>query len=124
MKKNYGYRGLLLAAALPLCGCTIQVPTPEEGITLIPPGPFVIRGRTEEARVANSDCLVFRAESGVDYILSQAPRLPNEVFDEVTTVGASSRLVVEARSDIAVDCRGVTVVEVRDILELIPAPGS
>jgi hypothetical protein len=92
------------------------------GISLFPPGAFVIRGRMDEATGYGIDCPVFRAETGINYQLFQTEAVENDVYDAVTTPGAISRLLVQERSDLEIACQIGTIVEVQDVLELIPAP--
>lgn len=95
-----------------------------DGVTLFPPGAFVIRGRMDEATGFGIDCPVFRAETGINYHLFQTEAIENDVYDAVTTPGAVSRLVVQERSDLEIACQIGIIVEVQDVLELIPAPGD
>jgi hypothetical protein len=69
-------------------------------------------------------CPLFEAETGVSYYLFQSPELDNDLFDAVTTPGAVSRISVQLRDDLDVSCRSGTIVEVQDVLELIPAAES
>ena len=93
----------------------------DAGVSLLPPGSFVIRGQMQEPEGALESCRVFLADTGIRYHLFQEPDLDNDLFDAVTTPGAISRLEVQARPDIELTCHIGTIVEVRDVLELIPA---
>jgi hypothetical protein len=125
MMKTAWYRWVYVGASIlcALSGC-IDANIPiggGGGISLFPPGAFVIRGRMDEATGMGMDCPVFRAETGINYHLFQTEAVENDVYDAVTTPGAVSRLVVQERSDLEIACQIGTIVEVQDVLELIPA---
>ncbi|UCG17422.1 MAG: hypothetical protein JSV19_05210 [Phycisphaerales bacterium] len=94
----------------------------DAGVSLLPPGSFVVRGQMQEPEGVFESCRVFLADTGIRYHLFQDPDLDNDLFDAVTTPGAISRLEVQARPDLELTCHIGTIVEVRDVLELIPAP--
>jgi hypothetical protein len=124
--KTAWYRSVCLGGGIlcALSGC-IDATIPVGGgggISLFSPGAFVIRGRMDEATNMGMDCPVFRADTGINYHLFQTEAVENDVFDAVTTPGAVSRLVVQERSDLEIACQIGTIVEVQDVLELIPAP--
>ncbi|MCG3136361.1 MAG: hypothetical protein HJJLKODD_00190 [Phycisphaerae bacterium] len=101
-----------------LGGC-IDLP---EQVTILPTGtPFVVRGTATVVTVMNDNqsCLVWLADNGITYQLFQDPLLENELFDQVTAPGTTSRLVVATRTDIEVGCQIGIVVEVQDVLELV-----
>jgi hypothetical protein len=111
--------GKLLAVWLLLvgiCGCTIALPGFD---TLFPTGSsFVMKGTT--TIVDNGGpCRLWIGENGITYYLFQDPRVDNEVFDQVTTPGMTSRLEIAERSDLEVICYDGPVVEVVDVLEIM-----
>jgi len=117
--------GWITGFAFLLSGCgPIEIPLGTGGgISLLPPSAFVIRGRMTAPDDPDA-CPQFEAETGVSYSLSQSPELDNDLFDAVTTPGTVSRIAVQVRDDLDVRCRGGTIVEVQDVLELIPAAES
>lgn len=59
--------------------------------------------------------------TGQAYHLFQGSGLTNADFDQITTVGATSRLLVKRRTDISVGCQpDVPVLEVATVLEVGP----
>ena len=100
-------------------GCTINLDLGTEA--LFPEGSaFVISGTADVANVDGSPCNVWLGDNGVVYHLFQTPQVDNGEFDQVTTPGVSSRLLLATRSDLVVDCRVGTIVDVEDILEIVP----
>lgn len=108
--------GLLGAGPI---GCTFNLDLGSD--TLFPVGTsFVVRGTADRIDTAQGSCLVFLGENGVTYHLFQSPRIDNDEFDLVTTPGVTSRLEIATRSDLIVDCQVGTIVEVQNILEIVP----
>ncbi len=102
---------VVLLLALVAAGCNL--PSAE---TLLPVGtPFTVRGTLT---LQDSGCPVWAADNGVTYFLYQDPLLDNASFDQVTTPGVTSRLVVATRSDLTSPCKNATVVEVKNVLEI------
>ncbi len=98
---------------------TACVDIPITADNLLPVGtPFVVQGT---ATVVDNDgaCLVWIGENGVTYHLFQGPLLDNDLFDQITTPGVTSRLVLVTRSDLEVTCQMGTIVEVREVLEIL-----
>ncbi len=79
--------------------------------------PFTVSG---VASVADNDgpCLVWLGDNGVTYHLFQDPLLDNDQFDQITSSGTRSRLVLVTRSDLEVQCEIGTIVEVEEVLEI------
>ncbi len=104
----------LLGAALITAGGCISLPD-----NVLPAGtPFVLSGTMVVVDRAGP-CPVWEGENGVTYHLFQGIQLDNESFDRITVPGVTSRLVIATRSDLRLDCRVGTIVEVRDVLEII-----
>ncbi len=105
-----------LAMLLSNVACiTIDLP---ENIDLLAVGtPFVLSG-TAALIDNNGPCLVWLGENGITYHLFQDARLDNDLFDEVTEPGTTSRLEIVTRSDLEVVCQVGDVVEVRDVLDI------
>lgn len=108
--------------ALALLGagaCTINLDLGSD--TLFPTGTsFVVRGTADLVEQGDDRCLVWLGENGVTYHLFQNSRVANDEFDLITTPGVTSRLELATRSDLTVDCRLGTIVEVQNILEIVP----
>ncbi len=116
------WRTILGVAALALAGagsCTINLDLGSD--SLFPTGTsFVLRGTTDIVDTGSGSCLVWLGENGITYHLFQNSRVANDEFDLVTTPGVTSRLELATRSDLVVECRVGTVVEVQNILEIVP----
>lgn len=95
-------------------GCGVNL----DEADLVPRGTaFVLRGTA--AVVDNGGpCLIWRGDNGQNYHLFQHPTLANDAFDEVTTPGVTSRLVLATRTDLSLDCQSGTIVEVQDVLDV------
>lgn len=97
----------------PLCGCLGSAAE-----SLLPVGtPFVVNGTMT---LVNGNCLTWVGDNGIKYHLYQDPLLDSATFDQVTTPGAVSRLVIATRSDLTYPCGKGTVVEVQQVLEVSP----
>ncbi len=105
-----------LGAVLGLVGC-VDVSIPED-FALFPSSEFVLSG-TATVLDRDGPCLAWVGENGVTYHLFQATRLASEDFDRVTRPGAAARLVIATRTDLEVTCGDGTIVEVREVLEII-----
>jgi hypothetical protein len=113
MRKLLLVVGLLMTG---IYGCTVAIPGSE---TLFPVGSsFVVKGTTT---IVDRDgpCRLWQGENGVTYYLFQDPRVDNEIFDQVTTQGVTSRLEIAERSDLTVTCHNGPVMEVQDVLEIV-----
>ncbi len=109
---------LLVFLALGNLGCTFNADLGSD--SLFPVGTsFVISGTAEAVASDTGTCLIWLANNGVTYHLFQSTRIANEDFDRITTPGVTSRLEIAPRSDLVVDCRMGTIVEVQDILEIV-----
>ncbi|RJP42515.1 MAG: hypothetical protein C4547_00280 [Phycisphaerales bacterium] len=104
---------LCMAAVGAAAGC-ISLPD-----NVLPVGtPFVLSGTTAVLN-RGGPCPVWEGENGVTYHLFQGIQLDNESFDRITRPGVTSRLVIATRSDLVLECRVGTIVEVRDVLEIV-----
>ncbi len=81
---------------------------------------FVISGTADTATVDDQPCNIWLGENGVLYHLFQTPQVDNGDFDRITTPGVTSRLEIATRSDLVVDCKIGTIVDVQDVLEIVP----
>ena len=100
-------------------GCSFNLDLGSE--SLFPTGTsFVVRGTADRIETQAGSCLVFLGENGATYHLFQSPRVDNDEFDLITTPGVTSRLELATRSDLFVDCKVGTIVEVQNILEVVP----
>lgn len=111
---------LILLALVPAwylsAGACIQLP---DTTNLLPVGtPFVVRGTMTVSN--RGGCLLWQGENGVRYYLYQDPLLENGLFDQATRPGATARLVVSTRSDLPAGCEVDQVVEVKEVLEVLP----
>ena len=108
----------ILAGCAILVGSCIDITAPED-ITLLNVGsPFVVRGTAALIDTPDGPCRVWVGENGISYHLFQSVELENDTFDQISSEGASSRLVLARRSDIELACAFGSVVEVRDVLEI------
>ena len=108
--------GSVVVVGLCLTGACIDFP---EQVTLLPVGsPFIVQGT---AAVVDRDgpCPVWVGENGITYHLFQATTLDSETFDQLVEPGTVSRLVIVTRTDIELACEFGTIVEVRDVLEIV-----
>ena len=84
---------------------------------LLPVGtPFVVQGTMS---VTNAGCLVWDADNGQSFYLYQDPLLDNNLFDQITTPGVTSRLVIVTRSDLTSPCKTDKIAQVQEVLEVI-----
>lgn len=110
---------MVLLAAAWLGGCSFNFDLGSD--TLFPTGTtFVVSGTADVIPSDSGACKIWLGENGVIYHLFQTPRVANEDFDRITTSGVTSRLELATRSDLVVDCRVGTIVQVEDILEIVP----
>ncbi len=109
----------ILAGLFASLGCTINLDLGTD--SLFPEGSaFVVSGTAELANVDGAPCNVWIGENGAIYHLFQSPQVDNGDFDEITTPGVTSRLLIATRSDLVVDCEIGTTVDVEDVLEIVP----
>lgn len=85
-------------------------------------GPYIVGG-VMEVDAETRPCSLFREDSGVTYLLFQGTRMTNEDFDTLFQDGAWVRLEINRRNGLLTNCGGGTIVEVQEVLELIP-PGA
>jgi hypothetical protein len=80
--------------------------------------PFAVQGTMT---VSNRDaaCLIWMGDNGETFYLYQDPLLDNSTFDQITTPGVTSRLVVVTRSDLTSPCTVDEVVQVEEVLEIV-----
>lgn len=116
MKKRILLPLLVLFGAL---GCTFNLDLGTESL-FSEGAAFVVSGTADTATVDERPCNVWLGENGVIYHLFQSPRVDNGDFDRITTPGVTSRLEIATRSDLEVDCQIGTIVDVEDILEIVP----
>lgn len=108
----------LLTSLCGLAGATACINLPDT-TALLPVGtPFVVRG-TMTLQDDRRPCPVWLAENGTQYYLYQDALLDNSTYDRVVTPGATSRLVLATRSDLAVPCDGAVAAEVQNVLEIV-----
>jgi hypothetical protein len=108
------------AAVAALFGAScIEVDIPS-GESLFPAASFIVGG-TMEVDSRGPQCSLFHADNGRDYHLFQGPRLTNDEYDQLFEDGSRSRLEIQVRGDLKLNCRRGTVVEVVEVLEFIPA---
>lgn len=98
-----------------LCGC-LEINTPD---TLIPTGGSFVLSGTAQVIDQDGPCLVWTGENGISYHLFQDAALENELFDQVTAPGTTSRLELAQRTDLDVACQVGPIVEVLDVLEVV-----
>jgi hypothetical protein len=99
-------------------GCTFNLDLGAD--TLFPTGTsFVMRGTAENVPSSGGACNIWRGQNGVVYHLFQGVRVDNADFDRMTTPGVTSRIEVATRTDLVVDCLQGTIVEVRQVLEIV-----
>jgi len=113
-------RALAVALLIFTCAgsCTFNLDLATDA--LFPTGtPFVMRGTADLLQSPDGACLIWRGENGVTYHLFQSSRVTNADFDNVTTPGVTSRIEIATRTDLVVDCRIGTIVEVQNVLEIV-----
>ena len=103
-----------------LGGC-ITINLPEEGV--LGGGSFVVTGVAEVVE-NNGSCAIWLADDGRTFVLFQDPRLPNADFDNVTTPGTRSRLVLDLRSALGDRCREDAIAAVVDRVLETDGPGA
>lgn len=114
--RKLGLMGFALLAAMG--GCTFNLDLGAD--SLFPAGTsFVMKGTTENVPSPQGACNIWRGENGVVYHLFQGVRVDNDDYDRVTTPGVTSRLEIATRTDLVVDCQQGTIVEVRQVLEIV-----
>ena len=82
--------------------------------------PFILSGTAQEVGTSQGPCLIWLGENGIAYHLFQTSGINNGEFDTITTPGTTSRLEIATRSDLEVACQIGTIVEVQEILEIVP----
>ncbi len=80
--------------------------------------PFTVQGTMTLGGLTGS-CLIWRGNNGESFYLYQDPLLDNSLFDQISTPGVTSRLVVATRSDLSAPCTVDKVVQVQEVLEVI-----
>lgn len=95
--------------------CTLELPSFN-----LPTGPFLLKGTYVQVdRFGQPPCFAWEGDNGVFYHLFQDADLDDDLFDQATTVGARSRLLIEIRSDLQVSCELGPTVEVLEVREII-----
>lgn len=108
-----------MVTGVALLGCSFDFNLGSD--TLFPVGTtFVVSGTADAVASDSGACRIWLGENGVVYHLFQTPRIENADFDRITTPGVTSRLELATRSDLVVDCQMGTIVQVEDILEIVP----
>ncbi|GJM27178.1 MAG: hypothetical protein DHS20C16_35930 [Phycisphaerae bacterium] len=110
---------LVLLGLFGIVGCTFNLDLGTDSL-FAEGSAFVVSGTTDVATVEGTTCNVWIGENGVIYHLFQSPQVDNGEFDEITTPGVTSRLLIATRSDLVVDCQIGTIVDVEDVLEIVP----
>lgn len=80
--------------------------------------PFVVQG-TMTVSSHSGSCLIWKGDNGETYYLYQDPLLDSNTFDQITTPGVTSRLVVVTRSDLTSPCTVDEVVQVQEVIEIV-----
>ena len=80
--------------------------------------PFVVQG-TMTVSNNHGACLIWKGDNGETFYLYQDPLLDNSTFDQITTPGVTSRLVVVTRSDLSSPCTVDEIVQVQEVLDII-----
>ncbi|MCB9850370.1 MAG: hypothetical protein H6817_06660 [Phycisphaerales bacterium] len=113
-------RWAVVVGLLVLVGaCTFNVDL--GGTTLFPIGTaFVVSGTADLVDTEDGACPVWLGDNGVTYHLFQNPRVDNADYDQITTPGVTSRLELATRTDLVIDCQVGTIVEVQNVLEIVP----
>jgi len=111
--------GAVIASLLPAC---IDVAPPEINVPFEltafgGDSGFVMTG-TASVADQNGPCPVWLGDNGVVYHLFQSPSLANDVFDQIVSVGTTSRLVLSVRTDLELDCAFGRTATVLDVLEI------
>ncbi len=110
---------LILLGLFGVMGCTFNLDLGTDAL-FAEGSAFVISGTSDLANVDGNPCNVWIGDNGVIYHLFQSPQVDNGDYDQVTTPGVTSRLLVATRSDLVVDCQIGTIVDVEDVLEIVP----
>lgn len=110
--------GLMLAApalVVAISSCTIDIPNPIATAT-----PFIVKGTSTLRDVfGQGQCLVWVADTGVNYHLFQGDSVSSLQFDAVMVPGVTARLRIAVRDDLEVGCRLGRTVVVEDVLQII-----
>ncbi len=107
-----------------LCNWTAGcIDLPEDSIQAALEGPYIVGG-VMQVNAETRPCSLFLEDSGVPYLLFQGTSMTNEDFDSLFQDGARMRLEINRRSSLLTACEGGTIVEVQEILELIPPPAD
>lgn len=108
---------IAVISVLTLSGCSFNVDVLPE--TLLTAGsPFVVSG-TAVLLDNNGPCPAWVGDNGVTYHLFQGSNIDNDAFDQITTPGVRSRLQITERTDLELVCQVGTLVEVRNVLEIV-----
>jgi hypothetical protein len=120
-----GNRGAQRGAHLPrliLAGACIVTSLLVQGCDtsalLVVGTPFVVQG-TMTVNSHSGTCLIWMGDNGETYYLYQDPLLDTGIFDQITTPGVTSRLVVVTRSDLTSPCAVDEVVQVQEVIEVV-----
>lgn len=111
-----------IAAMLLSTGCTFTLPDiPIPGIEAPGAAPFLLTGTfrtilTEDA----PPCRVWEGDNSITYHLFQNPDLNSDLFDQATSEGARSRLLIQLRGDLEVGCDMGPIAEVLEVREVFP----
>lgn len=120
-----GGRWVRRAAWMAFFGCALIVPSCTIDLPSLPTfggstQPFLLKGtymRIE--RFGQAPCFAWEGDNGILYHLFQDANLDNDLFDMATTVGVSSRLLIQPRSDLQTACNLGPTVEVLEVREII-----
>lgn len=110
---------LILLGLFGATGCTFNLDLGTDSL-FSEGSAFVISGTADLANVDGGSCNVWIGDNGAIYHLFQTPQVDNGDFDQITTPGVTSRLLIATRSDLVIDCKIGTTVDVEDILEIVP----
>ncbi|MCA9254531.1 MAG: hypothetical protein KDA33_02790, partial [Phycisphaerales bacterium] len=81
--------------------CTLELPS----FDLSSGSPFLIKGTfVRVERFGQAPCFAWEGDNGIFYHLFQDANLDDDLFDQATTVGARSRLLIQIRGDLQVTC--------------------
>lgn len=109
---------VIAGGALAMPACTFSLPTLPNLIGSTEP--FLLKGTYMRIdRFGQAPCFAWEGENGIFYHLFQDVNLDDDLFDMATTVGVSSRLLIQPRGDLQTACNlgpTVEVLEVRDII--------
>lgn len=103
-------------AVASIAGCSVQLPS------LFPFGDAFIAKGTFELRTApgGGECPAWVDTNRTVYQLFQGADVSNADFDNITTPGVTSRLRLVKRDDLTVGCSVGIIVEVQEVLEIVP----